>query len=418
SAAADTRTATTAPGVTLGEAAQAYHNYIAATYEGFANGSEPAAGGVEEGGEEGARSYRTSSPPSAYVSRVRSGGGVGVPRRYDAAIAAEPGARGVAAGAPVTAPLEHRLERAAWVANRQDDRFGRLLLEVHADGQQITCLTRTLFADSALTAIDLLWGNHRGTSAFTEREVLVLMQIDPFARVDSQANDSINQQLAELERQAELIDENDLTGQLALVQRVMEVQREARQLPQRVVFHPALHGRELAWSTARVPFWLDNLTELNREASAVNGGTQMAPALANIPLTDAGTWRFYDRPSRIQLVQGTGSTHCRVRVESYASGADASERSHYAVAIFAPQRDDKGGTERLVALERRTQDLLDWLAVNHHDFVRLNDFSEAFSLLRWARSSGVTPVVNLPRGAATAIVSPDRIVADEGPMVR
>jgi hypothetical protein len=33
--------------------------------------------------------------------------------------------------------------------------------------------------------------------------------------------------------------------------------------------------------------------------------------------------------------------------------------------------------------------MLDWLSTNHHDFMRLNDFSEAFSLLRWLKSKDV-----------------------------
>jgi hypothetical protein len=35
------------------------------------------------------------------------------------------------------------------------------------------------------------------------------------------------------------------------------------------------------------------------------------------------------------------------------------------------------------------QPLIDWLITYHPDFMRLNDFSEAFTLMRWARSVGL-----------------------------
>jgi len=91
----------------------------------------------------------------------------------------------------------------------------------------------------------------------------------------------------------------------------------------------------------------------------------------------------------------------------------------FSVADTAPPGSElvEKGVYRLPNLERISQPLLDWLAVNHHDFMRLNDFAEAFSLLRWLRSkqTGVT-VIDMD-GQGKAITTPDRVVIGDGPGV-
>jgi hypothetical protein len=58
--------------------------------------------------------------------------------------------------------------------------------------------------------------------------------------------------------------------------------------------------------------------------------------------------------------------------------------------------------------------MLDWLATNHHDFMRLNDFSEAFSLLRWLKKANVAHILVDMDGEGPEIATPDRIVIGDG----
>jgi hypothetical protein len=57
-------------------------------------------------------------------------------------------------------------------------------------------------------------------------------------------------------------------------------------------------------------------------------------------------------------------------------------------------------------MKSEVQPLLDWLATNHHDFMRVNDLSEAFAILGWLAPARVpTPFSTL---TATASGSPPR----------
>jgi hypothetical protein len=71
------------------------------------------------------------------------------------------------------------------------------------------------------------------------------------------------------------------------------------------------------------------------------------------------------------------------------------------------------GTCRL--LEHDIQPMLDWLSTNHHDFMRLNDLAEAFSLLRWLNSNGIRVNIVDMAGDWPPIATPDQVVIGKGP---
>ena len=84
---------------------------------------------------------------------------------------------------------------------------------------------------------------------------------------------------------------------------------------------------------------------------------------------------------------------------------------------FGPEPAD-ANAKRLPELEGKVQPMLNWLATNHHDFMRLNDFSEAFTLLRWLRAKDIqVATINLT-GQLEPIATPDRVVIGKGPDVR
>ena len=105
--------------------------------------------------------------------------------------------------------------------------------------------------------------------------------------------------------------------------------------------------------------------------------------------------------------------------------AGDSHPNHFGISMFAVSdappvgaRYSKDGLYRLPALERGVQPLLDWLSANHHDFRRLNDFSEAFSLLRWLRSNQTDLTLIEIEDQTKPIVAPDHVVINKGPCVR
>src|SRR5262249_36010539 len=163
----------------------------------------------------------------------------------------------------------------AWVANNQDNRFGKVLMKVTGGSanQPYLVVSRTMFADSFKTAVDVLWGGHRGTTAFREGEILVMISMDPFDQLEPEQWKTLDQERALLKdkisrlsvdgkTKEEIIRDNPEIRQDALS---FVAKAEKLSLRRRIVTHPALFGRELAWSVARVDFWFNNLKSLSEE---------------------------------------------------------------------------------------------------------------------------------------------------------
>jgi hypothetical protein len=338
-----------------------------------------------------------------------------VSRTFASAIRSARAARGVAAGGTVVGPTDLKVTGIAWVANPDDDRFGRIILGLRRDagGEEFLAATRTLFADSALAAVDVLWGGHEGATSYREGEILVLMSMDPFAEADPEASRKLETELLALRMRAQTISDSDTVAQQEALVEFVRLREQAAQIPRRIVVHPSLHGRELAWATARIDFWFNKLEELRAEAEKASG-TQAPPSLFEIEVSKADTWQFYERGARVRIERPDGGLG-RIAVDS-VDGDATNSRSHYTVSMFTidTNEEDPDGRE-LPELTSELQPMLDWLATRHPDFVRLNDFSEAFSVVRWAAESGVTPIVLDLDGVTPPIATPDRVVIGDGP---
>ncbi|MNH34185.1 hypothetical protein D3C79_947620 [compost metagenome] len=68
-------------------------------------------------------------------------------------------------------------------------------------------------------------------------------------------------------------------------------------------------------------------------------------------------------------------------------------------------------------IEEAFQPLLDWLSTNHHDYIRLNGFSEAFSLLRWLDTKGTDLEIIDIGPKAKPLITPNRTDIAKGPLV-
>lgn len=405
-------------GVALQKSAQLYANYLATSFDGY---RAAGGGGTASGGGNGSlkakgnRSYSTTRPSLA----TRPGGVSAAPRvspTYGRAIRSARAARGIAAGAEITPPNGVQLTNIGWIPNPDDDRFGRIVIEaISAGDRSILYMSRTLFTDSFDAASDILWGGHYGPMGFKEGNIFVVMSMDPFSQPDPNAAREIEDKVNKLRLRALMIGEDDLIAQGDMMSEIQDVQKLAGKLPRAIVFHPALYGRELAWTTARVDFWFNDREGLSQEASAMNGGISMPEPYHDIEISKADTWQFYERPATIRLSQNDNGLG---RVSVVSSGS--SERSRFGVSmfVFSDAFGEYPDGKRLPKLENELQPMLDWLALNHHDFIRLNDFSEAFALLRWANKNGAAPIVLDANGEAPLIATPDRVVIGDGPKVK
>lgn len=260
-------------------------------------------------------------------------------------------------------------------------------------------------------------GGHFGTTAFREGEIFVVMSMDPFDQVDRAGWERFEKEAARFEASLERISKDDFKALMGLLEEKNKLEEQARRLStkRRIVNHPSLFGRELAWSVARVDFWFNNREGLSKEAALINGGSAMPSEFMQIPIDKAETWQFYERDGSIRIANGSGKIG-KLIVQSDKAG-DAAARSHYAVSMFVFDKDSEltGEGKSLPELEKQLQPMLDWLAVNHHDFIRLNDFSESLMLLRWLKANSIAPMIVDFQGEPPEIATPDQVVIGEGP---
>ena len=172
--------------------------------------------------------------------------------------------------------------------------------------------------------------------------------------------------------------------------------------------------------------WTNRLDALSNEAEIMNGGRPMPGALRNIDLYGhVNTWQYFEFDSRISLGERQDRVAQLVVTSVITDGSSpasrkAATRSHFGISLFGETPGPKqirveDGLYREEDLELQMQPMLDWLSTNHHDFMRLNDFSEAFSLLRWLKLANVQVTVIDMDGQGPAIASPDRVHTDTGP---
>jgi hypothetical protein len=134
------------------------------------------------------------------------------------------------------------------------------------------------------------------------------------------------------------------------------------------------------------------------------------------------TWQYYERDALIHARRTSGPALDLVVTSQSGAAPGSAERSHFAVAMFSRGRGAdaipvEDGLFRRPETEKRMQPMLDWMATNHHDYMRLNDFSEAFSLLRWLRSTGTSVLIIDAAPRPAAIATPDRVDIARGPHI-
>jgi hypothetical protein len=326
-------------------------------------------------------------------------------------------------------------ECAFWMPNREDERFGRLFVKFGGCGRyfrsfrSMLCsddiaVSKVMFADSFHRARSVLLDEFGKEPPLQDGEELVLMNIDLYSQANKQA-------LNVLRAKAETTEQNnsvpeDQTQQIRMFSEFVLKPESEVSVPLSISLHPAISGSELAWSAARVDIWFYQMDLLSEETAAINGGRPIPTNLRNIPISDASIWIFHERDSVIEMVSTINRKIKLLKVNSNRRWRPQNKTtSHFEISMFATldnapldtyQRDVK--LHRLPKLSYDTQQLVDWLSTNHHDFMRLNDFSEALSLLRWLRARNAALTVIEIDEQSRPIVTPDHVIISKGPCVK
>ncbi|MBH5402766.1 hypothetical protein HZZ13_33965 [Bradyrhizobium sp. CNPSo 4010] len=375
-----------------------------------------------------------------------------VPRAYRVAIMSPRAARGIAVGAEMRSEVFRRPLKAYWISDKTNQRFGRLVISFapckdnwvkffwemlnRCNGDPIVATSKRLHADSFMAANQLLWGSFGTEAQFVEGDITVLMSMNPWvlpeglealvnqeqnsirkyerlvasynATVTSAKNslshksiqgtqfDSLNS--AEFKKlEAKL---NGLRKEIDIAKSAVETAQEAEkqyaathgEIPRSIVFHPAIHGRELAWSAARIDFWFNDTKRLFEEAESIaldkDVTTKMRSAL-DTAKEGAGTWQFFEQDGVIELEQkGLAQT----LIVHTSSTRASNEDGRFAVSLF--RVDETAGAsedqaEHLLRGEKEIRIPLAWLQRTHPDFWRLSDFSTSLMFLRYLKSEQI-----------------------------
>ncbi len=380
-------------------------------------------GGGGTGGGGGGVGASGGGGPLPSLGGPRPGGQRGVLRGYKVAILSSRAGRGVAVGAPITVPT-FEPSRSYWVPSQQSDLFGRLVIVL--PGEQRVAATRFLFADSFEAAVGTLWGNHGPEATFREGDITILMSMDPASAIGSKAREDLQREfttrLEVLQHKIDDPDEDDPLAALGALVELAELQDEAlerlRAIPRGIVVHPSLYGKELAWSVARTDFWFNELSAAAGEVALLNPQQRFPRELAESFSGAANTWQFYEREEEVQ-VQSASDIADVLQVKSRDVGTENPfiSDNHFAVSLFSYAEErptpgsvkDEDGVWRLMDEQRSIQGLLDWLFLNHHDFVRLNDYAESLSALRWIVNTDGDVVILDGDGPPEPLETPDRV---------
>ena len=373
----------------------------------------------------GGPSYLDTQRAHATYSQSTFGAN-GTPRAYRLAIRSSRAARGIAIGARVEGPHEAP-ELAFWVPSEDSAEFGRFIVKMPETDR--LAASRHLFSDSFLAAVSMLRDVHGPTAAFVAGEINILFSLDPDSEIGEAQRQRVlletEQELDALQNSSDTRPDDEATAFVSLFEQYLQRQavyaraiERLADVPRGIVVHPALHGRELAWSCARVDFWFNDLDTVSAEAAAINGGNPMPPDLKSSFTGEADTWQFYERNGKVTILRSPRHADL-LQVQSRSAESEVHDSpTHFAISLFSADKPSLGTTTdyneeeavwRLTEEERDLQPTLNWLFANHHDFIRLNDFAEALSILRWLNESGRSLLNLSPNGALPRIATPDRV---------
>lgn len=403
------------------EARVAASQVASALVEGGIEATQSAMAPGPDGRPQSYRDNRTrhaSYSADSLAPRGRSQGAGNVSRKYRSAIRSPRAARGVAVGADVKYPWRSP-KSAIWVESTEDPNFGRFLIVFPSGiwGTERLFASQPLYSDSVAAAISTILGNHEGEAEFRDGEITILMSMVPSKPTASEVQAAIGIFKDSFPDEAAIAEvyltEGGTAANRALaifptvdIDMVEEIVGIAQQIiagsgsPNGVVVHPAVAGYQLSWAAARTDFWFGDSEKLMAEINEVQPLKSAERRLGERFPTNANTWQFYERDSEISLISAIeGEDWGQIQVLSKSEHDTSSDEtdSHFSVTLFsyAENRPSSGAEEvepgvwRLINEEKRAEPLLNFLFTTHPDFLRLNHYSEALSIVRWLDSNDV-----------------------------
>ena len=310
------------------------------------------------------------------------------------------------------------------------------------NGDPIVAASKRLHVDSFMAANQLLWGSFNTEAQFVEGEITVLMSMNPWvlppgletlankeqdairkyegliasynATVSAARHSLLSQksnQGLDFDKQFDPLNPaadikkleaklSQLTKEIDAAKSAVEAVRETikqyqathGEQPRSIVFHPAIHGRELAWSAARIDFWFNDTERLFEEANSVAADEHTTNKLRralDAAKEGAGTWQFFEQDAIIDLDRNGAAPTVAVRT---SASRNADEDGRFAVSLFRLNEASGANEDRaehLVEGEAEIRRPLAWLQRMHPDFWRLSDFSTSLMLLRYLKSEQV-----------------------------
>jgi hypothetical protein len=209
----------------------------------------------------------------------------------------------------------------------------------------------------------------------------------------TESEKTLSELKADLNRQRQKLTESEkILSELR--QSIEDIGSRLAKLPKAIVLHPAVYGREIAWSAARVDFWFNDTGRLFRQASAVAGSQAIGDRMRDVldrAKEGVGTWQFREDDGAIKLDETTDPP--KLIVERTNASLPGTPNGRFSVSLFKRKQASGGfeesNLENMGDEESKIREPLDWLQSYHSDFWRLKDFSTSLMVLRYLKSKEI-----------------------------
>ena len=378
--------------------------------------------------------------------------------------------KGVSIGDYVSVAFDRVPTAAFFVVNKKNDRFGRLfvVLKSSTGRSNEIAYSRELYADSFAAALDLIndptlpddtttsyWRYLSDLDLTTKRmliahgatqrplkDLLSALDVDPgldfgflrqFERmpidIASAVSGSNMFEYASIGKpwfQPNSFLDSRIGAALASDMRLMDIQAFARKYPKAfldLAIHPALVGRQVAWSVCRVDFAFLRPEWFLKDVAVLKKSGSTTLNTSSISLGDASTWEFYERAAHLSLTRQGPGRH--LIVVQHPDPKRPAQSSRLWLALIkkpgklppTPPLGIQGDFEHMERAEELAMPAVDWLVKRHPDFVRVNDLVESCDLLRWVKLRHPPLWLVDMDGPGKAVPTPRSIRLDTGPQV-
>lgn len=377
--------------------------------------------------------------------------------------------KGVSIGDEVTLTFDRTPTAAFFVVNKRNDRFGRVfVLLASSDGKpDEVAYSRELYTDSFAAALELVndpslpddamashWRYLVDLDFATKRMLIAhgatrrpLLELMSVLNKDPMWELVYRKLFDEMRVEIEVAASGDHSGTrssdrprfesrdfldsrvgsaLTADPRLMDIQAYTKAYPKALLdlaVHPALVGRQVAWSVCRVDFAFLRPAQLLKDVAVLTGNGRAPFEARSISLADASIWEFHERPASLSLSR-VGPALYRIGVRHPDPKRPAQSSRLWLALVKKPGKSPPtpplgtlGDFEHLDRAEELAIPAVEWLFRRHPDFVRVNDLVESSELLRWLKPHHPPLWLVDLDGPGPAVPTPRSFRPDKGPQV-